>query len=134
LKKITFFADKINVYFLNLFLNNYLVYCRILFTFFGVVISWLKKTILKTYPPKVRFWTSPLRSDSGFTDLLKIVSQMNPKEFLHNTANSPYIAGLSLQKCKIKIKNYNRSKPRISGYCGVSSFSDWLRICWIWSV
>ena len=23
---------------------------------------------------------------------------------------------------------------RFSGFCGISSFSDWLRICWIWSL
>ena len=74
--RVLIFDDKINFYFLNMFLfMTSVVYCR---TFFHLCRRYLiiKKLILKTYP-----------------------LQMNPKEVFHNIAYSvqlPYIAGHSL--------------------------------------
>ena len=56
-----------------------------------------KKPIMKTYPPK----STILNVDFELKPRIKKIymSQMNPKEFVHDTAYSvqlPYIAGLSL--------------------------------------
>ena len=43
---------------------------------------------------------------------------------------SPYPSIFLIQT----FKHYHRSKPEILRLCGILPFSDWLRICWIWSV
>ena len=60
--------DKINFYFLNMFLYmTSIVYCRTFLHFMSSLIN--KKLILKAYPPQNQeFWTLNLRSNSGFTD------------------------------------------------------------------
>ena len=44
---------RVNSYFLHLFLNNYLVYFRILLHFLSSLFYSLKNPILQTYPPKM---------------------------------------------------------------------------------
>ena len=68
--RLLIFDEKINFYFLNMFLYmTSLVYCRTFLHFMSTLFNNLKKLILKTYPPPKEFWTSNLRSNSGFTDL-----------------------------------------------------------------
>ena len=55
---------RVSFYLPNLFLNNSVVYCRILFTFFlSSLFDILKKPILKTYPPQIQ-WFSTMHSNS----------------------------------------------------------------------
>ena len=45
------------------------------------LLNWKKKLILKTYPPpNYEFWTSNLRSNSGFIDLWKVLYVSNEPE------------------------------------------------------
>ena len=46
----------VKFYFLNLFLNNKLVYCRIFTTVFNVVIEYFLKPILKLVRPKWKIY------------------------------------------------------------------------------
>ena len=80
--RLLIFDDKINFYFLKMFLNmTSVVYCRIFLHFMSSLINNLKKTQdLQIF----KKWN---------------MSQMNPKEVFDNTAYSvqlPYIAGHSL--------------------------------------
>ena len=85
---------------IELFLNNLLVYRRIYLYFLSSLFK-NKKKILKTYLSKrtilnVHF-ALKLRIYRFFIKFY--MSQMNPKEFVHNTAYSdqlPYIASHSL--------------------------------------
>ena len=56
--------------------------------------------MLKTYPPKFMILNVNYALKLiNYTSWKRFISQMNPKEFFHNTAYSvqlPYIAGLSL--------------------------------------
>ena len=78
------------------------VYCR---TFLHFMLSlfkfnYLKKLILKTYPPQSRSFERRICAQTQDLQIFKKsnMSHMNPKEAFHNTAYSiqlPYIAGHS---------------------------------------
>ena len=84
---------RVNFYYLNLFPNNYSVYCRIFFYFFHCC-HWIfiKNPILKIIPLKrtiyedFKDWNCALAVQI-FTVKTSDRSQMNPKEFLKNTAS-----------------------------------------------
>ena len=92
--RLLIFDDKINFYFLNMFLYMAsVVYCRTFLHFMSSILNNKKKLILETHPPQKRSFE---RRICRFTDLKKVnMIQMNPKEVFHNTANSvqlPYIS------------------------------------------
>ena len=69
--RLLIFDDKIDFYFLNMFLYmTSVVYCRTFLHFMSSLFNnWKKTNSQNVSTPKQEIWTSTLRSNSGFTDL-----------------------------------------------------------------